>query len=409
MKLVLFCHPDFMGSQSMPRFARSLATGFAARGHEVELRAPGPHLHRWFVRHASAAKWAGYVDQYLLFPREIRRRLRDDAPETLYVFCDQALGPWVPCVLNRPHVVHCHDLLALRSALGLVPENPTSLTGRIYQRYIRRGFRRARHFISVSARSRSELHEFGGVQPLSSEVVHNGLNFPYTRLGTAAADAALARAGLQAAPRGMLLHVSGGQWYKNVPGLLHLYGHYVRQTSDPLPLWLVGVHLNAAIRAALAALPPGAHVLQLHGLDNDTLQAVYSRSRALLFPSLAEGFGWPIVEAQACGCPVITTDEAPMNEVGGPHTRYLPRLRSDDDVQVWAERGAAVLGALLDLPGPERERLAATGVEWASRFDPDKAIDRYLALYEQVLIRERQHAAPARKPLPSLPTKSPDE
>ena len=83
-------------------------------------------------------------------------------------------------------------------------------------------------------------------------------------------------------------------------------------------------------------------------LDARTMQAVYSRARALLFPSLAEGFGWPLVEAQACGCPVITTDEPPMNEVAGDAAHYLPRLRSDTEIDTWAAHGAGVLCRLLD-------------------------------------------------------------
>ena len=118
-------------------------------------------MRRW-AGEGRLAKWAGYVDQYLLFPRALRRAMRHDAAGTLYVFCDQALGPWLPAVLPRPHVVHCHDLLALRSALGDIAEHATSPTGRVYQRYIRRGFRRARHFISISERSRDDLHRHGG-------------------------------------------------------------------------------------------------------------------------------------------------------------------------------------------------------------------------------------------------------
>ncbi|CAD5369184.1 Glycosyltransferase family 1 protein [Rubrivivax sp. A210] len=390
MKLVLYTHPDFLGSQSMPRFARSLAQAYAARGHQVCLRTPRPRLRRC-AEGGPLAKWAGYVDQYLIFPRDIRTGLRSDPADTLYVFCDQALGPWVPWVAHRPHVVHCHDLLALRSALGLIPENPTGPTGRVYQHYIRRGFRRARHFISVSARSRDDLHQYGGVTPVTSEVVYNGLNYPYAALPPAQAQAALAEAGLPAAPQGLLLHVSGAQWYKNVAGVLRLYARYAGQAVQPLPLWLVGVPRDAIAPALLTLARQCGEVHFLHGLDNATLNAAYAHARAFLFPSLAEGFGWPIVEAQACGCPVITTDEAPMNEIGGPAARYLPRLRAGDDAEAWAAQGARVLQDLLALPADERARLSATGVAWAARFDTDTAIERYLRIYAQVLAWEQGH------------------
>jgi glycosyltransferase involved in cell wall biosynthesis len=388
MNLVLFTHPEFLGSQSMPRFARSLAQAFATRGHRVDLRTPRARLRRVLGR-PPLAKWAGYVDQYLLFPLQIQACMRRDPPDTLYVFCDQALGPWVPRVAHRPHVVHCHDLLALRSALGLIPENPTGFTGRVYQRFIRRGFAQARHFISVSERSRSDLSEYGRVAPVTTEVVYNGLNFPYAPMAADEARAALARAGAPTAPQGMLLHVSGAQWYKNVPALLRLYGVYARGQAQPLPLWLVGVPRDAAgVRTALTQLPLTARVEFLHGINNIALQAAYSSARAFLFPSLAEGFGWPIVEAQACGCPVITTDDAPMNEIGGPHTCYLPLLRAQGDAQAWAEHGAAALSNLLALPPAERQRLVDAGVAWSKRFDTQVATDHYLRIYQQVLAWE---------------------
>ena len=126
------------------------------------------------------------------------------------------------------------------------------------------------------------------------------------------------------------------------------------------------------------------------GWDNRVLQAAYSHARAFLFPSLAEGFGWPIIEAQACGCPVLTTDEAPMNEIGGPAVRYLPRLRVAEDVHAWASNGACVLDDLLQTNEAQRERLAAEGIAWSQRFVADAAIDAYLRIYQRVLDSERE-------------------
>jgi glycosyltransferase involved in cell wall biosynthesis len=108
----------------------------------------------------------------------------------------------------------------------------------------------------------------------------------------------------------------------------------------------------------------------------------------LIFPSLAEGFGWPIIEAQACGCTVITTGDAPMSEIGGPAAIYLRRLQVSDDQQAWAGHGAEALHRLLAMNQEDRVSLAATGMAWASRFDIDTAVNRYLDIYHQVLDHE---------------------
>ena len=391
MNLVLHTHPAFLGLTSQEHYARSLAAAFRERGHTVEVRRPEAGLRRW-VQRGSLAKWAGYIDQYLVFPRQLRSAMRQDPPGTLYVFCDQALGPWVPLATHRPHVVHCHDLLALRSALGQIAEHRTSLTGRLYQRYIRRGFRQARHFISISQHTRDELHRYGCVAPVTSEVIYNGLNHPYQPLPPEVVRRRLRQAGLPADGPGCVLHVGGGQWYKNSVGVARLYAHYAQRELQagerPLPLWMVSPPPDAALREALQQVPAGASVRFFSGLDADTLEALYSHAGALLFPSLAEGFGWPIVEALACGCPVITTAAAPMTEVGADVALYLPRLKATDDVQVWAARGARVLAEVLARTPAERARCAARGQAHAQHFAADVAIDGYLSVYQQVLALE---------------------
>jgi glycosyltransferase involved in cell wall biosynthesis len=384
MRLVMFCHPNFLKSQSMPRFAGMLKSAYEERGHGVEVWSPRAKAYNW-VRRGRFAKWGGYFDQYVLFPMDVRKALKRTCTDTLFVFCDQALGPWVPLVKNRPHVVHVHDLLALRSALGCLRENPTSLTGRLYQRYIRRGFRQARHFICVSKKTRDDLHRFGGIPTSRSEVVYSGMHFPYVRVSREEARGVLQAAGLAAPAAGMLLHVGGGQWYKNLPGIIAIYAQYAAREPGPLPLWCIGPAPNAAATAALARVPRAGQVHFIGNLDNTVLQAAYSHARAFLLPSLAEGFGWPLIEAQACGCPVITTDEPPMNEVAGAAACYLPRLKRGAQIDAWAAQGAEMLCNVLAEDGAERTQRMQAGQSWARRFDHGRAIDAYLAIYRKVL------------------------
>ena len=187
----------------------------------------------------------------------------------------------------------------------------------------------------------------------------------------------------------VLLHIGGGQWYKNTEGVIHLYDRYVAQRvaagQTVLPLWMVSPAPSPAVQSLIDALPVAGKVRFFHGLATDAIEALYSLAGALLFPSHAEGFGWPIAEALACGCPVLTTGQAPMQEVGGPHAHYLPRLANGSDTTAWATDGARLLCALLDRPGAERDAAARAGIEWTQRFDAQRAIDGYLRIYESVL------------------------
>ena len=389
MNIVIFCHPAFLNSQSMPRFANMLKDAYEQRGHQVAMWAPQACAYN-LVQKSALSKWAGYIDQYLLFPRWVRKQLKKQPADTLYVFADQALGPWVPLVKHLPHVVHVHDLLALRSALGDIPENLTSFTGKIYQRYIRNGFRQAKNFISISNKTRDDLHHFGQAANNSSIVVYNGLNYPYMPMSGEQALACLLHAGLPATTNGMLLHLGGSQWYKNLAGVVALYGEYVRlhcakSDVEPLPLWCISPPPSGAIKALIRDLPEQAKVLFFQGLDNKTLCAAYSYARAFLFPSLAEGFGWPLIEAQACGCPVLTTNDAPMNEIAGPSAIYLPLLKSGDNVEQWARQGAISLYELLSLSPEARQSIEQKSVAWTVQFNADAAITAYLKMYEQAL------------------------
>ena len=373
-----------MNSQSMPRFARMLEEAYRERGHQVEVWSPQAKMYALLPK-GRLSKWAGYLDQYIIFPLWVRKQLKMQPTNTLYVFCDQALGPWVPLVKNKPHVVHVHDLLALRSALGDIPENPTQWSGRVYQRYIRQGFQQAKHFISISKKTRDDLHHFGEVSPVTSEVVYNGLNYPYAPMLQSDAIAVLQQAGLPIKPEGMLLHLGGSQWYKNLAGVVRLYIEYAKSEAKPLPLWCISPSPNAKVQALLKELPVQGQVLFFQGIDNQALQAAYSTAHAFIFPSLAEGFGWPIIEAQASGCLVLTTDAAPINEIGGPSASYIPRLKLTDDPDAWALKGSNALKLMLNMPEMQRIALVEKGLAHVAQFNADDAIEGYLKTYQQVL------------------------
>jgi glycosyltransferase involved in cell wall biosynthesis len=386
MKIILFTHPSFLNSTSMPLFAQFLQDGLKEHGHDVDVWSPAPFFHRLpFPR--STKKWLGYLDQYFVFPFQVRRRIQGVPQSTLFVFADQALGPWVPLVANRPHVVHCHDFLALRSALGEISRNRVLWTGRIYQKWIKSGFRKGRNFISISERTRAELHRFlNDKTPAFSAVVYNGLNHPYRPLASHVSHARLLPVGSFLSD-GFILHVGGNQWYKNRAGVLAIYDAYVKRCPEPLPLLMIGAEPTAELRtAALRIFAPGRVEFVVRP-STETLEAAYSAAAVLLFPSHAEGFGWPILEAMASGCPVLTTNDTPMIEVGGDVASYLP-LAPEGEIARWADECASRLGEVLSRSAEDRVRLSQAGIARAQDFTASATVQRYLDVYKQVLDRE---------------------
>ena len=383
MHIVQFVHPDFLNSHSMPRFARMIAEGMRARGHQVDIWTARP-LAYGVPAPARFKKWLGYIDQFIFFPLLVRWRLRRLEANTLFVFGDQALGPWVPLVACRPHVIHVHDFMALRSALGEFAQNPTGWTGRQYQALIRRGFSQGNYFVSVSDSTRGQLQRFLPHQPDVSEVIYNGLNYPFRRMSAAEAMAELLPAGLAPPPEGFVLHVGGNEWYKNRLGVLEIYDAYAQQTHNPLPLWLVGTEPSLDLKERARRITPKGKVRFLSGLSNKQVCAAYSAARLMLFPSLAEGFGWPIAEAMACGCLVLTIGEAPMTEVGGDAAFYIPS-RPQHDSGTWAKQAGARVVEIFQLAPEETSSRRQSGYRQVAKFDANQTLNAYERIYRQAL------------------------
>jgi len=122
-------------------------------------------------------------------------------------------------------------------------------------------------------------------------------------------------------------------------------------------------------------------VLFLGYVGDDELAFLYSGAIALIFPSRYEGFGLPILEAMACGCPVVTTREASMPEVAGDAALYM---RDPDD----AEGLAAMLKELSANP-VSRRQWAEKGLAQARRFSWRNTAETTFKAFEQTF-RERE-------------------
>ena len=234
--------------------------------------------------------------------------------------------------------------------------------------------------ISVSSKTQSDLHSFLGRTPRESTIVHNGLNYPFKPVLAQTARDTLEKVGLQVPQDGFLMHIGGNQWYKNRRGVLEIYLAYARMQVQPIPLWMIGQSPTSELIEFCATMQVG-EIKFVTNLNSEEVQATYSLAQALIFPSLAEGFGWPIVEAMACGCLVLTTAEEPMLEVGGSAAFYLNAFVDSGSSQRWADDSAVVLSRLLAMPQAEKERIRMLGFRHAQRFSTSDVLDKYEATY----------------------------
>lgn len=381
MKLIFFAHPDFIGHKSMPRFARMLSNGMAERGYDVAVWQP---VARWskLSNITFIKKWLGYIDQYLVFPRQVRKRIETLSSDTLFVFTDQALGPWVPLVADRPHVIHCHDFIALQSALGETPQAKTSWTGRKYQQLIRKGFSKGKNFISVSHKTREDLHRFLGKVPVFSEVVYNGLHQSFFPQDVEQAREVISAASGVNLRQGYVLHVGGNIWYKNRLGVVEIYEAWRSNSAIELPLVLVGEVPSEELSKRINASPFRQDIIVQTTIGDSLLVSAYSGATVMLFPSIDEGFGWPIAEAMAAGTLVITTGQDPMSEVAGSAGFMIERKPVNAaDVGLWAANAATILDRVVNLSPADRARHIADSIANAQRFTTADALDKIENIY----------------------------
>lgn len=377
MRILLVGNYEPDAQQSMSRYAVWLERTLQARGHQVMVVRPQPFFSR-MTRTGALGKYFGYLDKFLLFPPKLRRLA--EAHDLVHVL-DHSNSMYLRSAGSTPSLITCHDALAIRAAHGEFAQSPTGWSGRVLQRWILGGLRSARHVVCVSAKTASDLRSLTGETGADIRVVYNPLNWDY-RPGAVLSDELLARLGLSAgAP--YLLHVGGNQWYKNRLGAIRIFGRLaVKQEFANLRLILAGKPWTAEMHAAVAEKGLQGRVVETVGLGNEELQALYGNALALLFPSLEEGFGWPILEAQACGCPVITTRKPPMSEVAGEAAIFI----NPADVSGAAEKIAHGL--------EKRDELRAAGFCNLVRFDETAIADRYCEFYAEI-VRERAAQATA--------------
>jgi glycosyltransferase involved in cell wall biosynthesis len=358
--------------QSMQRFATMMLEGLTAVGIAAEVIYPRPFFGRFRSAGSFIAKWLAYLDKFVLFRRRLSKKLRE-RPAVVHI-CDHSNAIYAKAIRGLPVVVTCHDLLAVRGALGEETDCPASLTGKLLQRWIVRGLENATVVACDSqatlADARRLVRRHDGKPAL--EMITLGLSYPYRRLAPEQARARLAGVGTLAPGAEFVLHVGSNLRRKNREGVLRIFARCQARWSGSLVF--AGDALSPSLRSLGQQLGVSDRIVEVPNPDNESLEALYNCATALLFPSTFEGFGWPIAEAHACGCPVLCADREPMTEVAGAAALIHP-----------VEDEAGFADDLLRLTSPdERARWSAKAIENATRFSTGRMIFQYAELYRSL-------------------------
>lgn len=242
-----------------------------------------------------------------------------------------------------------------------LPENYSPAHTLYYRMIVGPRARRASALLTVSEFSREELGRYLRISPYRFQVIPNGVDARYQPPTVSEARSFRERHGL---PARYLAVVGNPKAHKNLALLAKVAPHL------PVPLVL----LAGDTTAHELGFPEST--LALSELPEAEMPLFYGAATALLMPSRYEGFGLPVLEAMACGCPVLSANTTSLPEVAGEAAVLLP----PDDAEAWRE---AVLRLLRD--EAQRKSLVEKGRERAARYTWDDCARRTLAVYRRVM------------------------
>ena len=242
---------------------------------------------------------------------------------------------------------------------------------------ILRGLRRSRLSLCVSGVVRDLVAERWGIPVEKMRVVHNGAGAEFRPVPDEEARATVReRHGIRDP---YLLFVGQLKARKNVIRIVEAFARARAELGLPeLKLVLAGRRIWSAdgIDEAIAAQGVRDHVVELGHLALADLPALYSAARLFVFPSLWEGFGIPVIEAMACGVPVVTSNVSALPEVAGGAALLVDPHRSDDIA-------GGIVRVLRD--GGVREELRRKGFERARHLTWRETARNTLAAYHEAL------------------------
>jgi len=342
---------------SMLKLASPDVSLFLYASHPVSVPLPGG---RWQLRTDSGIR--GRIRSIWLqevCPRWI-------SADRVQVFWGQH---YVPLRLRRT----CLRLVSLHDLTGVVCPNTMPLSSRLISRVLLRRSVRAADMVLADSRATARLADkLLGVEANKIVIVYPGLA---DGIGPVARDAATMhvaeRFGITA---GYILAVSTIEPRKDYEVLLRA----VENVKDA-PLVVIagseGWRCQSTMRQ-IAALENRGRVRYIGRVDDRDLSALYSAARFMIYPSVYEGFGLPILEAMACGCPVLCSWSSSLPEVGGAAAHYF---RAHDPHDLAAKMREMIADQRA------RDQMASLGRHQAERFSFDLAAQQLLGLTRALL------------------------
>lgn len=264
-------------------------------------------------------------------------------------------------------VVTIHDLIFLRH-----PEFYKAIDTKIYAWKFRQTLSEADHIVAISACTKRDIIEFGGVDERKISVIYQSFSPRFsTNVDLRLQEQVAQRYQL---PKRYILHVGSIEERKNILLVVKAL-HFL---PEDLSLVIVGRHTKYTDKVLSYAKNHhlSHRVRVFHGISDEELPLFYAQAEVFVYPSRYEGFGIPIVEAISCGLPVVACTGSCLEEAGGPDCLYV----SPDDERAMAE---AIQKRLCGTEG--REESIRRSQAYIQQFEGERVTQQMTELYLSLL------------------------
>jgi len=273
-----------------------------------------------------------------------------------------------PLAARIPCVPVVHDCLSFRD-----PSAKPGAEGRYWRRWTRAAARKAPRVIAISRFVADDCAAFLSVESSRVTVVHPGVGRRFTPLFGRELDDLRARlSATLGVPEQFLLHVGSFDRHKGASAAIGA-ARLLRGDGRSLGLVRCGPSGDSA--------PDEPGVVMLGHVDDATLIDLYRAAAVVCVTSTHEGFGLPVLEALACGTPVVATRTGGLPEAGGSAAFYA----ETSDPRAFAAR----IETILDASPAERAAHRAEGIEWAASFSWERAARQTLEIVRAVAASSR--------------------
>ena len=284
-------------------------------------------------------------------------------------------GNTAPFFCSVPLVQTLHDVIFMDT----IPSGDTFYQqfGNLYRRkLVPLVTPRSQAIITVSHYERERIVQRLGIKREKIHVIYNGLNEIHFNRHASQQRRQQVRSKYQLPPE-FILFLGNQTTRKNPARVIEAYAKYAAATSSPLPLVTPGLTRGFIThRLSQLDLPFDEERYITPGYIADAdLPVFYALSKLFLFPSLSEGFGMPLIEAMACGTPVISSDTSCLPEIAGNAAVLVNPLKADE-----------LTAAIVSLSSNDelRRKKIEAGYFNAKRFSWNRAAESVLTIYETV-------------------------